>query len=59
MEIPCDCGGNCACNRENSISEHFESLENNSSAEKIKKLKQAIAEIGFSVEETEEGIRIS
>ena len=55
----CDCGEECGCENENGHSCLNENEMNSSSIEKIEKLKQAIADIGFNVEETEEGIRIS
>jgi type III secretory pathway lipoprotein EscJ len=49
-------------NSPSEIDEHFKnhhSEKMSSSLEKLEKLKQAIIDIGFQIEETEEGIRIS
>lgn len=62
MEHSCHCGGSCGCEKDQSIQEHFcqkESQKTNESVEKIERLKKAITKIGFNVEETEEGIRLS
>ena len=51
MGTDCDCG-NCGCEKE-------KNPENIPPEEKVEKLKKSIEELGFKVEETPEGIKIS
>ncbi len=45
-------GDHCDCGEE-------KNPENNSAEQKVEKLKKSIKDLGFKVEETEEGIKIS
>jgi predicted ArsR family transcriptional regulator len=45
-------GDDCGCGEE-------KNPEDNSAEEKVEKLKKSISELGFEVEETKEGIKIS
>ena len=51
MEMVCRCS-NCQCDKE-------ESAQEKSPKEKVEEMKKSIEDLGFKVEETEEGIKIS